>query len=154
MGTYRTRWRHRVLSILPATSIRGKDAQNAITPYTPTHNVIDLLVLDATYISVTARVVRLQQETFLDDRVRIGWQFSDDEAGVEQMEMQLQAQDGEWQPATWDYTTPTTTEIALNPDYRIKVRARAQDRFGLMSEWVTIELWRATASIYLPIVNR
>ena len=98
--------------------------------------------------------MRLQQVTFVTETVRITWQMSDAGAGVALVEMQIQQGKDEWQPAPWDYTTLTSTELTLDPDQPTKVRARAQDRFGRMSDWTTIMLWRASAWLYLPMIRR
>ena len=105
-------------------------------------------------LDLAAPVVRLQQVTFVTETVRITWQMSDAGAGVALVEMQIQQGKDEWQPAPWDYTTLTSTELTLDPDQPTKVRARAQDRFGRMSDWATITLWRASAWLYLPMIRR
>lgn len=105
-------------------------------------------------LDLAAPLVRLQQVTFITETVRITWQMSDAGAGVALVEMQIQQGEGAWQPAPWNYTTLTSTELTLNPDQPTKVRARAQDRFGRMSDWTTITLWRAVAWVYLPMIRR
>ncbi len=105
-------------------------------------------------LDLAAPVVRLQQVTFITETVRITWQMSDAGAGVALVEMQIQQGEGEWQPAPWDYNTRTSTELTFDPDQPTKVRARAQDRFGRLSDWTTITLWRASAWLYLPVIRR
>ncbi|MFZ4662471.1 MAG: OmpL47-type beta-barrel domain-containing protein [Caldilineaceae bacterium] len=105
-------------------------------------------------LDLAAPVVRLQQVTFITETVRITWQMSDAGAGVALVEMQIQQGEDEWQPAPWDYTTLTSTELTFDPDQPTKVRARAQDRFGRLSDWTTITLWRASAWLYLPVIRR
>jgi hypothetical protein len=105
-------------------------------------------------LDLAAPVVRLQQVTFVTETVRITWQISDAGAGVTLVEMQIQQGEGEWQPAPWDYNTRTSTELTFDPDQPTKVRARAQDRFGRLSDWTTITLWRASAWLYLPVIRR
>lgn len=105
-------------------------------------------------LDLAAPVVRLQQVTFATETVRIAWQVSDSGAGVALVEMQIQQGDGNWQPAPWDYTMLTSTDLTLAPDQPTRVRARAQDRFGRMSDWTTITLWRAAGWVYLPVIRR
>lgn len=105
-------------------------------------------------LDLAAPVVQLQQVTFVTETVRIVWQMRDAGAGVVLVEMQIRQGNGEWQPAPWDYTTLTTTELTFDPDQPTQVRARAQDRFGRMSDWTTITLWRASAWVYLPVIRR
>lgn len=105
-------------------------------------------------LDLAAPVVQLQQLSFSTETVQIAWQIQDDGIGVQQSEMQIQQGDGAWQAAPWDAMTQTTTHLTLDPEQTTKVRARAQDRFGHLSDWVTIELWRASAWLYLPVVHR
>lgn len=105
-------------------------------------------------LDLAAPVVHLQQVTFTTGTVRIAWQMNDAGAGVALVEMQIQRGAGDWQPAPWDYTMLTSAELTLDPDQPTKVRARAQDRFGRMSDWTTITLWRAAGWLYLPVIRR
>lgn len=105
-------------------------------------------------LDLAAPVVWLQQTTFSTETVQLTWQIQDAGIGVYQSEMQIQQGDAPWQAAPWDYLTKTTTSLTLDPERTTKVRARAQDRFGHLSDWVTIELWRASAWVYLPVVQR
>lgn len=105
-------------------------------------------------LDLAAPVVRLQQLSFYTETVQIAWQIQDEGIGVDQIEMQMQQGEAAWQTAPWDYTTQTTAQLLLDPEVTTKVRARAQDRFGHQSEWVTITLWRAAAWSYLPVVHR
>lgn len=105
-------------------------------------------------LDLAAPVVRLQQLTFYTETVQIAWQVQDEGIGVDQIEMQFQQGDEAWQAAPWDYTTQTTTQLVLDPEQTTKVRARAQDRFGHRSEWITLVLWQAAAWNYLPVVHR
>ena len=105
-------------------------------------------------LDLAAPVVRLQQTTFATETVRLEWEMHDAGAGVALVEMQIQQGEGEWLPAPWDYTIRSSTELTFDPDQPTSVRARAQDHFGRMSEWTTISLWRASAWLYLPVVQR
>jgi hypothetical protein len=105
-------------------------------------------------LDLAAPVVHLQQVTFTTETVRITWQMSDAGAGVALVEMQIQQGEGDWQPGPWEYTTLTSTELTLDPNQSTKVRARAQDHFGRLSDWTTITLWRAAGWVYLPVIRR
>lgn len=105
-------------------------------------------------LDLAAPVVHLQQLTFYTETVQIAWQIQDEGIGVDQIEMQLRQGDEAWQAAPWDYTTQATTQLVLDPEQTTTVRARAQDRFGHRSAWVTLVLWQAAAWNYLPVVHR
>lgn len=104
-------------------------------------------------LDLAAPLVTIQQYPLPGHAVRLAWQISDDGAGVDQVEMQIQHGEEPWQAAPWDYRTQTVTDIDIDPETPTKVRARAQDPLGRTSDWITLELRRAVAWIYLPLVN-
>ncbi|MEZ4862817.1 MAG: SpoIID/LytB domain-containing protein [Caldilineaceae bacterium] len=106
-------------------------------------------------LDLTAPEVTLIQSPLISRTVQVAWDVHDAGVGVDQIEMEIQQDGGEWQRAPWDTTSFSgTATVTIPAEISIKVRARAQDKLAQRSEWVELALWVAADWIYLPIVSR
>jgi hypothetical protein len=97
----------------------------------------------------------LTQTAVNSTTVHITWQAADDGSGVAAVDFAVQRDGGTWEsvPASAP-PAPAGLTIPVDPEQPTRLRGRAQDQVGRLSEWVEIELWVPTDWLYLPVVRR
>lgn len=114
------------------------------------HNITETLRLD-----LAAPTVQLHQTVLNATTIRIGWKADDDGAGVTAVEIALQRDEGDWETMPWaEYMPKAEIDLTIDPEERLRVRARAQDQVGRVGEWTVMELWVATDQLFLPMISR
>lgn len=122
------------------------------------------LVTQTVLLDLAVPVVTLRQTPLTPELVRVSWQAVDDGSGVAAVELALQRAAGDWIPLPLadlpalaaDQPSPVsaTVDIDVTQEVETRVRLRARDKVGRMSEWTELVLWVATDWVYLPVIGR
>ncbi|MEZ4614675.1 MAG: SpoIID/LytB domain-containing protein [Caldilineaceae bacterium] len=107
-------------------------------------------------LDLTPPTVLLSQSVLTTDTVRVAWWAADAGAGVAELEIEVRHGDQAWEivPSSSRTSAVATVDIPVDAKEQTQVRARARDHVGHIGEWVELDLWIATDSVFLPLISR
>lgn len=107
-------------------------------------------------LDLTAPTLSIVAIPISPNKVQLQWHAEDDASGVANIEVQSQQAGGAWQahPASPFRQSNGNVSFAVEEGNVLPVRLRATDYAGHLSDWLEIQLFPASAWIYLPWIAR